>query len=79
MCRSHAGWRDLAQTLEELVIALADKLWKGSRVTELEELVISRAASSSRRDRWELFTPLDSLFEEVASSAESRLSRSLVG
>ena len=79
VCRSHAGWRDLAQTLEELVIALADKLWKGSRVTELEELVISRAASSSRRDRWELFTPLDSLFEEVASSAESRLSRSLVG
>ena len=22
VCRSHAGWRDLAQTLEELVIAL---------------------------------------------------------
>ncbi len=79
VCRSHARWRDLAQTLEELVIALADKLWKGARVAELEELVTARATLSTNRDRWELFTAFDSLFEEVASSAESRLSRSSSG
>jgi HD domain-containing protein len=43
VCRSHARWRDVAETLEELVIALADKLWKGVRAAELEELIIDRS------------------------------------
>jgi hypothetical protein len=77
VARSHARWRELAETLEELVIALADKLWKGARVQELEELVIDRAAVASGRDRWELFTALDALFEEVAAGADARLARSV--
>jgi hypothetical protein len=76
VCRSHARWRDVAETLEELVIALADKLWKGARVTELEELVIDRAAAAAGRDRWELFGQLDTVFETVAAGADARLSRS---
>ncbi len=76
VCRSHARWRDLAQTLEELIVALADKLWKGARVADLEELVVERIAAAINKDRWDIFTTLDTLFEDVASSAESRLSRS---
>lgn len=78
IARSHAKYRDLAETTEELVIALADKLWKGARVTELEELVVLRFAETTGRDRWDLFSDLDTLFEEVAGSAEDRLGRSLV-
>jgi hypothetical protein len=78
VCRSHAQWRDVAETFEELVIALADKLWKGARVTELEELVIDRAAATAGRDRWELFTHLDAVFERVAAGADGRLARSSV-
>ncbi len=32
VCRSHAQWSSLDSSLEELIIALADKLWKGVRV-----------------------------------------------
>lgn len=78
VCRSHGQWRTEAQTTEELVIALADKLWKGARVAELEELVIDRLAVLNEKDRWDYFTELDSLFEEVASTSESRLERSRV-
>ena len=78
VCRSHAQWRDVAETLEELVIALADKLWKGARVVELEELVIERASAAAGRNRWDLFTELDAMFERVASEADSRLGRSVV-
>ena len=77
-CRSHAQWRHVAETLEELVVALADTLWKGARITELEELVIDRAAAAARRDRWELHVDLDTLFEGVAAEADGRLSRSAV-
>lgn len=76
VCRSHARWADFAETLEELIIALSDKLWKGARIVELEELVIERAAMATKRDRWDLYTSLDALFEAVASTAESRLARS---
>ena len=78
VCRSHAQWREVAVTLEELVIALADKLWKGARVAELEELVIDRAAAAAERDRWDLYPELDAVFELVAAGADQRLSRSSV-
>ena len=77
VCRTHAQWGGPETTLEELVVALADKLWKGARVTELEERAIDRAARVTRRDRWALFTALDALFEEIAGSADARLGRSV--
>jgi len=78
VCRSHAQLTDVAQTFEELVIALADKLWKGARVTELENRVIDSVAVSLGVDRWQVFTELDGAFEEVAATADSRLLRSVV-
>lgn len=78
VCRSHARWNEFGETLEELVIALSDKLWKGARVRELEELVVDRAASAMQQDRWGLYIVLDALFEDIASGAESRLSRSQI-
>lgn len=77
VCRSHAQWRELDVDLDELVIALADKLWKGARVADLEELVIAMAAIASGQDRWQLFAALDSLFEGIAADADARLARSV--
>jgi HD domain len=77
VCVSHANWReDVTPRLEELIIALADKLWKGARVAELEERVIRRAAELSGRPYWDLFVVLDSAFQAVADGAASRLARS---
>lgn len=78
VCRSHAQWETVAETVEELLIALSDKLWKGVRVARLEEVVIDRLAQSLQKDRWDCFTELDLLFEEVAATADSRLARSNV-
>ena len=78
VCRSHAQWDTAAETIEELLIALSDKLWKGVRVARLEELVIDRLAQSLQKDRWDCFTELDLLFEDIAATADSRLARSNV-
>ena len=78
VCRSNSCCAVLALSLEELVIALADKLWKGSRNSPLEEAVIARVALTTGRDRWEVFLELDGIFEEVASGADARLVRSAV-
>lgn len=78
VCLSHARWADMSVSLEELLVALADKLWKGVRNAPLEERFINEAAKSVARDRWDLFVQLDSLFEEIAAEGVARLQRSRV-
>lgn len=63
-------------SLEELLVALADKLWKGVRKRDLEERVIDRVAAALGTDRWNVFLELDTLFEEIAADGSKRLERS---
>jgi hypothetical protein len=68
----------MSVSLEELLVALADKLWKGVRSTPLDERVINETAKALDRDRWDLFVELDSRFEEIAAEGAARLERSRV-
>ena len=61
---------------EELLIALADHLWKGKRNEELEKRVITGVENLSGRDKWEMFVELDSHFESIAAGGSDRLARS---
>jgi len=76
-CLSHARWKMMECSLEELIIALADKLWKGKREVDLEKAVIEKISKLINKDFWELFIELDSHFEIIASKGEERLVRSL--
>lgn len=78
-CMSHARWQEMECSLEELLVALSDKLWKGKRVEELELLVIDRVAQNQSVDRWDLYESLDSLFESIATDGDNRLNRSVRG
>lgn len=75
-CRSHARWQQMDSTLEELLIALADTLWKGKRNDALENLIVDQIANHTAKDRWNLFIELDSCFEKIAAAGEERLARS---
>jgi hypothetical protein len=79
VCRSHAQWASMDPSFEELLVALADKLWKGVRHGELEERVIAEAATRLGAPRWEVFVALDAAFESIAASGDARLARSVVG
>jgi len=76
-CLSHARWENMECSLEELIVALADKLWKGKREMNLEKSIIERISKLIYRNFWELFIELDSYFEKIASQGEERLRRSL--
>jgi hypothetical protein len=75
-CRSHGQWQTMECDFEELVVALADNLWKGKRNTELENNVITKVTAMCDQDYWKIFMELDSGFEQVAAGGDSRLSRS---
>src|SRR5262249_19447934 len=58
-CVSHARYNSLETSLEELLIALSDKLWKGERAGTLELRVVDAAAKLLGKSRWHVFTELD--------------------
>ena len=76
-CRTHAGWKSPDNTLEDLLIALADKLWEGCRNEQLENLVINKIASLIQKDFWDIFILADSLFEKIGDRGINRLNCSL--
>lgn len=76
-CISHEHWQADSPSLEALMVALADKLWKGKRHTELETTTIQQISSVTGQDFWALFIELDEVFETVAESAPQRLARSI--
>ncbi|MCO7225954.1 HD domain-containing protein [Pleionea sp. CnH1-48] len=77
-CLSHARYQEMFVSLEELLIALADKLWKGKRVEELELRVIDKIAKTLDKTRWDIFEQLDNCFESIAADGLERLARSRV-
>jgi hypothetical protein len=76
-CVTHAAWDDDV-AIEDLLVALADKLWKGRREESLELKVMGALAAASGRAAWEAFTVVDAICEAIASGGPDRLARSAV-
>jgi hypothetical protein len=76
-CKSHGQWKMMECSLEELLVAASDKLWKGKREADLEKEIIERLSKLVNQDYWELFIEMDSYFEMIAANGEERLSRSI--
>jgi hypothetical protein len=70
--RSHASW-GAAVGVEDLLVSLADKIWKAKRVPDLEQLVVDRLAAASGRQSWETFMALDDELDRIAADADRRL------
>ncbi|MFJ4654004.1 HD domain-containing protein [Nocardia sp. NPDC088792] len=71
--RTHAAWREPGIGFDDLLVSLSDKIWKGKRVAELEQLVVDRLAVVSGREPWEVFMGLDEELERIAAAADGRL------
>lgn len=69
---SHALWSE-SSTLEELAVSLADKIWKGSRVPELEDLAAAKIAAVTNRERWKVFRSLDTIIQAIVRDSDKRL------
>ena len=65
-----------ADLLEELLVALADTLWKGVRRERLERMVLDEIARRLEVDVWSIYVELDSCFDAIAEAGPDRLMRS---
>jgi putative nucleotidyltransferase with HDIG domain len=77
-CVTHASWTAPTLTIEDLLVALADKLWKGKRIDDLEQRVADLITHTTGRERWSVFAGLDSICDSIAAAGPARLARSAV-
>ncbi|MFE2021449.1 phosphohydrolase [Streptomyces sp. NPDC059499] len=70
---THAAWVDARGGLDDLLVSLADKIWKNKRVPDLEDLVVARLARATGRAVWEEFLALDGILARIGDAADERL------
>lgn len=69
----HGRWERPEATLEELLVTLADKVWKGRRETGLEEKFAQLLADATGEPVWAAFMRLDDELTRIAGGADERL------
>ena len=70
---THASWGSPGIHVEDLLVSVADKVWKNKRVPGLEDLLVARLAEASGRPGWEEFMALDQFLEHLGDGAGERL------
>lgn len=76
-CRTHADPAAPGAGLEDRLVALADKLWKGKRAGALEA-ALAASLEAAGCERWRAFSLVDDLCERIAEGGPERLARSAV-
>jgi HD domain len=71
--RTHAAWTDPECQLEDLLVSLADKIWKAKRVEDLEQLVLDHVLAAHGGTPWHAFMALDDLLQHIAVKADQRM------
>jgi hypothetical protein len=70
---THAQWNRDEATTEELLVSLADKIWKGKRAADLEQRIVQRLTTANGGQLWETFLSLDDVLTGITEDAEARL------
>ncbi|GAA4606869.1 hypothetical protein BJY16_006043 [Actinoplanes octamycinicus] len=70
---SHGSWDAPGVTLEDLLVSVADKVWKAKRVPDLEQLLVDRLVAVSGQEPWQVFLTLDDHLDALAAGADGRL------
>ncbi|MFD3704676.1 HD domain-containing protein [Nocardia sp. NPDC058658] len=71
--RTHGSWSATDLGIEDLLVSLADKVWKAKRIPELEQLVVHRLAAVDGQQPWQVFMTLDDELDRIATDADRRL------
>jgi putative nucleotidyltransferase with HDIG domain len=74
VARTHGQWgMEDGLPLEDLLVALADTVWRGTRDVELEGRVAAAIGSATGDGLWMVHGALDDLLTKLADGAEERL------
>jgi hypothetical protein len=69
----HGFWANRGESLEDLLVALADKLRKGARHDELERAVVQTIAARCSLDQCDIYPWFIAACDDIALGADARL------
>ncbi|GIE78823.1 hypothetical protein Aph02nite_47730 [Actinoplanes philippinensis] len=70
---THGSWAAPEVVVEDLLVSVADKVWKAKRVEDLEQLLTERIAVASGVAPWEALLSLEDCLQSLAAGADWRL------
>jgi putative nucleotidyltransferase with HDIG domain len=70
---THGNWAGDQISLEDLIVALADKCWKGKRVDELETRTAEFLSAATGRPIWDCYANLDDILQDLSQEADKKL------
>jgi putative nucleotidyltransferase with HDIG domain len=70
---THGNWNGEKITLEDLIVALADKSWKGKRVDALETRVADFLSAATGRPTWDCRSKLAEILQDLSRHADQKL------
>ncbi len=70
--RTHGQWEQ-SSDVEDWLVALADKVWKGARHKELEGRIVQHISLACKEEVWTVYTKFDDLIASIAEGADERL------
>lgn len=71
--KTHGNWQAENLGIEDLLVALSDKIWKGKRIDLLEEKVVAQISSKLNMNYWEVYPVLDKVLSQIANGTDERL------
>ena len=70
---THGNWDSEQIALEDLIVAIADKAWKGKRIEALETRTTELLSAATLRPQWACHAELDEILQIVAKDADKKL------
>lgn len=70
---THSNWENENLKIEDLIVSLADKIWKGQRIDNLEEKVIAKISLFTNIDYWTVYLKIDNIISQIINGSDKRL------
>ena len=74
--RTHGTWKDEPVEFEDVLVGLADQIWKGKRDDTLEQVAVELLVVRTGVEPWTAFQKLDDVLSRIGNAAERRLASS---
>jgi putative nucleotidyltransferase with HDIG domain len=71
--RTHATWESEDVTIEDLLVAWADKIWKGKREVKLELKLAEFIINQTKTELWLAYSQLDEIADEITKLVDERI------
>ncbi|MDB9837202.1 HD domain-containing protein [Flavobacteriaceae bacterium] len=70
---THGNWENSDLKIEDFIVCLSDKIWKGKRTNELEEWITNKIAELTKTDFWDVSMKLDLILEKIVIGSDDRI------